>query len=119
MMRVIGLSPQLKRAYFMPNSRVIVYIDGFNFYYGLKSANWRKYYWLDIVPFFQKFLKSHQELIQVNYFSAIPHNSEKQKRQDLFFSANKLNSKFKLHLGKFLAKEIECRSCKKSIPLMR
>ena len=30
--------------------RVIVYVDGFNFYYGLKSsARWKKYYWLDIV----------------------------------------------------------------------
>ena len=30
--------------------RVIVYIDGFNFYFGLKSnAKWKKYYWLDIV----------------------------------------------------------------------
>ena len=26
--------------------RVIVYIDGFNFYFGLKSnAKWKKYYW--------------------------------------------------------------------------
>jgi hypothetical protein len=24
--------------------RVIVYIDGFNFYYGLKKAPWKKYY---------------------------------------------------------------------------
>ena len=29
--------------------RVIIYIDGFNFYYGLKTAPWKKYYWLDIV----------------------------------------------------------------------
>jgi hypothetical protein len=31
-----------------PNQKVSIYIDGFNFYYGLKSKNWRKYYWLDI-----------------------------------------------------------------------
>ena len=56
-------------------------------------------------------MPSHQELVQVNYFSAIPDNSGQQKRQDLFFSANKLNPNFQLHLGKFLKKTITCRSC--------
>ena len=37
--------------------RVIVYIDGFNFYFGLKSnAKWKKYYWLDIVKLFEMFM---------------------------------------------------------------
>ena len=36
---------------------IIVYIDGFNFYYGLKSTTrWRKYYWLDIVKLFESFM---------------------------------------------------------------
>ncbi len=96
----------------MGNKKVIVYIDGFNFYFGLKSSKWKKYYWLDTVKFFAKFLKSYQDLVQVNYFSAIPHDSGKQDRQDLFFSANKLNAKFQLHLGKFLEKKIKCRECK-------
>ena len=30
------------------NERVIVYVDGFNFYYGLRKS-WKKYYWLDMV----------------------------------------------------------------------
>lgn len=38
--------------------RVIVYIDGFNFYFGLKSnAKWKKYYWLDIVKLFEMFMR--------------------------------------------------------------
>jgi len=94
--------------------RVIVYVDGFNFYYGLKSRGWKKYYWLDVFKFFSSFLKPHQELLEVNYFSAIPDNRGQQQRQDLFFSANKLNSKFNLHLGKFLRKTISCRSCNAS-----
>ena len=97
----------------MDKVRVIVYVDGFNFYYGLKSSKWRKYYWLDMVNFIEKFLRPHQELVQLNYFSAIPHQKGKQDRQDLFFSANKLNPKFKLHLGKFLEKKIACHSCGK------
>jgi uncharacterized LabA/DUF88 family protein len=97
----------------MPNKkqRVIVYVDGFNFYFGLKTKQWRKYYWLDLVHFCSKFIKPHQELVEVNYFSAIPTNKGKQDRQDLFFSANKLNPKFHLHLGKFMPKKTIHKAC--------
>lgn len=37
--------------------KVIVYVDGFNFYYGLKqSLKWKKYYWLDVVKLFETFM---------------------------------------------------------------
>lgn len=85
--------------------RVIVYVDGFNFYFGLKAQGWKKYYWLDLVKFFSSFLPEYQELVQVNYFSAIPHHDGKQHRQGLLFTANKLNPKFRLHLGKFLKRK--------------
>ncbi|MBS1505498.1 MAG: NYN domain-containing protein [Bacteroidetes bacterium] len=94
--------------------RVIVYVDGFNFYYGLKTKGWRKYYWLDLYKFFSLFLLDHQELVQVNYFSATPHHDGKQNRQSKFFQANRLNQNFKLHLGKFLKKEITCNHCDKT-----
>ncbi len=99
-------NPQLKRAYFLYGSekKLIFYVDVFNFYFGLRSNNWRKFYWLDIVKFCKLFLKSHQELIEVNYFSAVQKNKTKAYRQDLFFSANKTNPKFNLHLGKFIEK---------------
>lgn len=86
--------------------RVIFYIDGFNLYFGLRSKGWKKYYWLDLVKFCQRFLKSHQELVAVKYFTAIQKSKGKQDRQDLFLSANKLNSMFYLFLGKFLPKNI-------------
>ncbi len=92
--------------------KVIVYIDGFNFYFGLKSKKWKKYYWLDIVKFCSQFLKPHQELVEVNYFSAVSSNNKaKQDRQDLFFTANNQNPKFNLHLGKFLKKTKTCSNC--------
>ena len=92
--------------------KVIFYIDGFNFYFGLKSKKLIKYYWLDIVKFCNQFVRPHQELVEVNYFSAIPsNNTGKRDRQDLFLSANKQNPKFNLCLGKFLAKSIKCNSC--------
>ena len=92
--------------------RVIIYVDGFNFYYGLKKVpKWRKYYWIDIVRLFEFFIRPNQELVAVKYFSAKSTDVGKSKRQDAFFQANKENSKFKLILGKYLKKNIECFSC--------
>lgn len=99
----------------MDKQRVIVYIDGFNFYYGLKNPKWRRYYWLDIVKLFESFIRSNQELIAVKYFSARPDNMGKSKRQDAFFQANNENPKFKLILGKYLKKEITCFNCGRKI----
>ena len=31
----------------MSSKRAMVYIDGFNFYYGLKAKHWKRYYWID------------------------------------------------------------------------
>jgi uncharacterized LabA/DUF88 family protein len=91
--------------------RVIVYVDGFNFYYGLKHPKWKCYYWLDIVKLFESFMRPNQELIAVKYFSARPTDTGKRKRQDAFFQANKENPKFNLILGKYLKKEIRCFKC--------
>ena len=72
--------------------RVIIYIDGFNFYYGLKTAPWKKYYWLDIVKLMESFLRPNQELIAVKYFSARPTDVGKRKRQDAFFQCFKCHN---------------------------
>ena len=96
----------------MEKQRIIVYVDGFNFYYGLRSeARWKKYYWLDMVKFFDLFMKEKQELVAVKYFSARPYDIEKKRNQNAFFQANKENPRFQLILGKYLKKEIVCRKC--------
>ena len=92
--------------------RVIVYIDGFNFYYGLKSnKRWRKYYWLDIVKLFESFMRPNQILIAVKYFSAKPDDLEQSRRQNAFFQANRETPKFCLILGKYINKQIKCYRC--------
>lgn len=100
----------------MAKQRVIVYVDGFNFYYGLKSKGWRKFYWLDMVKFFESFMKPHQELVEVHYCSAVQRSADKAKRQELFFSANKMNPRFNLHLGKYMDKKMKCRGCGAPMP---
>jgi uncharacterized LabA/DUF88 family protein len=83
------------------------YIDGFNFYFGLKSKNWQKYYWLDVVKFCESFIKPNQTLNSVLYFTAAPKDQGKKDRQDLFFSANKTDSRFKLVFGKYIPKTLQ------------
>lgn len=96
----------------MEKQKVIVYVDGFNFYYGLKKNHrWRRYYWLDVVKLFEMFMKPNQELLCVKYFSAKPDNHDKALRQNAFFQANKENPKFQLILGKYIRKNIKCYNC--------
>ena len=96
----------------MGKQKVIVYVDGFNFYYGLKkNPAWKRYYWLDLVKLFEKFMLKNQELVAVKYFSARPINEDKAHRQGMLFDANKENPKFKLILGKYMKKKIVCKRC--------
>jgi uncharacterized LabA/DUF88 family protein len=99
--------------------RVNFYIDGFNFYYGLKrlkniDPDWRKFYWLDFVKFFEHFLGNNQVLQKVSYFTAPPLNIQKRKRQDLLFKANYLlnGSRFEVVKGQFYEKTLICPVCK-------
>lgn len=95
----------------MKKERVIVYVDGFNFYYGLRKNHWRKFYWLDLVKLFETFIRPNQELVAVKYFSARPLDDDKWQRQNDFFQANEVNPKFQLILGKYLKKKVKCHIC--------
>ena len=48
----------------------MVYVDGFNLYYGLKSKGWRRFYWLDVRELSEKLLRAGQRLVGVRYFTA-------------------------------------------------
>lgn len=52
----------------MKMHRTIVYVDGFNFYYGaLKGTPWK---WLDLQALFRKALGSENEIVKIKYFTA-------------------------------------------------
>jgi len=102
--------------------RVTVYIDGFNFYYGLKrqksiDRNWKKFYWIDFVKFFEFFLGPNQVLQKVVYFTATPLNVQKSSRQSALLNANKLinGDRFEIMKGKYYDKQIVCPFCKAAI----
>jgi uncharacterized LabA/DUF88 family protein len=102
--------------------RVTIYVDGFNFYYGLRAKKkidkiWRTTYWIDIVKLFEQFLGTSQTLEKVVYFTASSLNIDKSIRQGTFLNANKLlnNNRFELVRGKYLKKIIACPNCKYAI----
>jgi uncharacterized LabA/DUF88 family protein len=104
------------------NERVTFYIDGFNFYYGLRNKkrndrNWQRAYWIDVVKLFSQFLSSNQTLEKVIYFTASPLSQDKRNRQGAFLNANRLlnGNRFEPVRGKYIQKVIQCPYCKSAI----
>jgi uncharacterized LabA/DUF88 family protein len=104
------------------STRVTFYVDGFNFYYGLKNKKrsditWLSAYWIDVCKLFRQFLSEEQILEKVIYFTASPLSQDKQRRQSAFLNANKLQNEqqFEIVRGKYLIKSIECPQCKYAI----
>lgn len=106
-----------------PNKRrVRFYIDGFNFYYGIKRSvaadrRWGNAYWIDVVKLCSGFIGPDEILDKVFYFTASPLDSGQSSRQSAFLNANKEINKdvFEVVRGKYLAKQIECPNCRFSI----
>lgn len=107
-----------KRGFFLyMEKRVNFYVDGFNFYFGLKEmvkhkSDWRKFYWIDFVQLFSQFLEDDEVLGTVNYFTARPKNTGKVARQNILMGCNKAvnGDKIKFHYGKYQDKSIKCRA---------
>lgn len=81
--------------------RVRAYIDGFNFYYGLRSLGWKKYYWLDLPAYMDSFMYDGMQLDSVTYFTAKPFDKPKRNRQHALFKANQLDDRFKVKYGSY------------------
>lgn len=91
--------------------RVIVYIDGFNLYFGIKQAGLNNCKWLDINKLVSHLLKPTQELISIKYFtSRVNNNPDKQKRQNTFIEALE-STGIKAYYGHYQSDSIECKRC--------
>jgi uncharacterized LabA/DUF88 family protein len=92
--------------------RTIVYIDGFNLYFAMIEAGWRKYLWLDIHKFATTLIPSETRLEHVKYFtSRISGSQAKQKRQTAIIDANDLNPGTMFRYGNYQSIPYECRKC--------
>ena len=93
--------------------RVIVYVDGFNLYYGLRRKSWTKYYWLDVVALGQNILRPHHELVRVRYFTAWlkGSNHPKRARQKTYLEALNELPQVSMHFGQYAQRIRNCHKC--------
>jgi len=97
----------------------MVYVDGFNLYFGLKTKGWKKYYWLNIQKLAKSLLKKDQKLVYTKYFtSRVRQNEAKQKRQNKFIESLETLKDFSIYYGKYLINDHTCSNCgyKTTIP---
>lgn len=90
-------------------TRSIVYIDGFNLYYG--SLKGTAYKWLDIQRVFER-LRPHDDVVAIRYFTALV-DGNAQRRQMVFLKAIGTLSKVEVIRGRFKQKRFRCgvREC--------
>lgn len=103
--------------------RAIVYIDGFNLYFGLKSStknrkNFKKLpkksYWLDLQSLSEKLVRDN-DLLLVKYFTArIKGNPTKQARQNSLIGAlQNYCPKLSIFEGRYLFRQMFCSKCRR------
>jgi hypothetical protein len=87
--------------------RTIVYIDGFNLYYGACRQPGRK--WLDLSALCARLLPN-DEVVEIAYCTANvkkdPLDLDKQNRQRIYHRALRTIPHLEIHLGRFLPKEV-------------
>ena len=96
------------------SEKVITYIDGFNFYYGLKSKKWKRYYWIDPAAMSRALLKPNQELVACHYFTARirqAHTGQNTQKQTIWIEALETREDITVHYGHYLLKSRHCNTC--------
>ena len=73
----------------MNKKRTIIYIDGYNLYYGLLKGMTAK--WLDLVALSEALLKDTHEIVEVRYYTSIvkptPYDAAAVDRQNVYLQA--------------------------------
>lgn len=100
------------------------YVDGFNLYYGLKTAEWRKYYWLDIREMATRLVRAPFVLAGTKYFTArisgthpgdtpakAADREASRLRQVKYLEALETLKFLDVIEGQFLIKREYCRAC--------
>ena len=87
--------------------KTIIYVDGFNLYYGAVKGT--LYKWLDILKLCQ-FLLPKNQIIKIKYFTALvtarPKDPDQPNRQLLFLRALRTLPNFEIIYGHFLEHEV-------------
>lgn len=95
--------------------RTIVYIDGFNLYFGLLEKGWKNLLWLNLVNFSKSIIPPDNSFVQTKYFTSFIKGDEKKvKRQRIFLRANQTLKNISFYYGQYKIKYWECSKCKHS-----
>jgi uncharacterized LabA/DUF88 family protein len=86
------------------SSRVVVYIDGFNLYYGVLRFSKEK--WLDIEKLF-RILRPHDTIQKIRYFTALSHGG-KSKDQLAYLKAIETLPLVNVVRGRYKNKSLKC-----------
>ena len=92
--------------------RLIVYIDGYNWYHAICKSHpeWK---WLNISAFFRA-LRPHEEIVAVKMFSALvvptAEDPTARERQERYFKALRTLPGVEIILGAFQPREVQCRA---------
>lgn len=107
--------------------RTIVYVDGFNLYFGLRQHGNRRYYWLDVRRMAEHIVRPPDfELVETKYFTArvagarpedTPEKGAEREasrlRQQVYLEALDTLAALRVYEGHFLLKRDYCRCCGK------
>jgi uncharacterized LabA/DUF88 family protein len=101
-------------------SRLIVYVDGFNLYHGLKDKFQHKMLWLDLVALTAA-LRPRSEIVQVKYFTApVLGQPDALSRQTIYQHALAAANPGKVTIiqGRYQRKTVKCRRCGRTTDAM-
>ena len=86
-------------------NRSLIYIDGFNFYYG--AVRGTAYKWLDLERVFSR-LRPHDDVQTIHYFTALI-DGPRRANQLQYLRALGMCPRINIILGKFKTKQVTCR----------
>jgi 6-hydroxy-3-succinoylpyridine 3-monooxygenase len=100
----------------LPRKRCTVYVDGFNWYYGV-FRHFPEWKWLNVQGFFEE-LRLDEDVLKVKFFTAIVEPdkavSETRDRLQRYLKALGTLSKVQVILGKYQLRSVSCRAdCRK------
>lgn len=96
-------------------NRVVVYVDGFNLYHGMKHQYNRRFFWLDLHALAASMLLSNQRLTGVHYFTALVRNDpDGGARQQTYLDALESLPLLQVHIGRFQEKTLYCSGCRRT-----
>ena len=91
--------------------RILVYIDGFNLYFGMLEAGFENSKWLNVYKLAQNLIKPNQQIVGVKYFtSRVNNNPVKQKRQGTYIEALECHN-VEVIYGHYQSNTITCNRC--------